>query len=306
MTSRTGCILAGTIALALLSGTAAYSQAADATSAASQAVSAPAAVSAASSNPAAHSPAHPRAAFLHIDLYDAALGPLFVLAWVLFAAGFIRRISLFRSLTRPARAGLSALPARSQHSSSGSVSEDIAFLTRGTSGVGKLLFRLRRWIRRTVFGARPVMGVVSLAFHIGLFLVPFLLPAHNILFSRSTHFSLPTLPGPLADRLTLGLLAVGGLLSPAAGSFSLGSARCPRFATTSSSSWWPRHSSTAYMAYHHVAGLPHGPGDAHDRRGDRDRGHSFHEAGAHAVPHLRAVLHVVGVLVAAGEPQVVI
>jgi len=251
VTSRISWILAGTIAFALFSGTAAYSQAADANSSASEAVSAPAAVSAASSNPAAHAPAHPRVAFLRIDLYDAALGPLFVLAWVLFAAGFTRRIVLFRSLTRPARAGLSVLPARSQNASSGTVSEAIAFLTRGMSGRGKLLFRLRRWIRRTVFGARPVIGVVSLVFHIGLFLVPFLLPAHNILFSRSTHFSLPTIPGPLADKLTVGLLA-------AAGFFLLRRIFFPRVRALSTVRDYlilllvAAPFATAYMAYHHV------------------------------------------------------
>ena len=200
MTSRTRWILAGTIAFALLSGTAAYSQETDSNSSASQAISRP------SPSPERHAAA---ARVVRVDLYDIAMGPLFKLAWVLFAAGFTWRIVLFNRLTRPARAAISALPPAAQHAASGSVSDDMAFLTRGMSGVGRILFRLRRWIRRTVFGAHPVMGVVSLVFHFGLFLIPFLLPAHNILFSRSFRVSLPTLPGPLMDKLTLGLLAIG-------------------------------------------------------------------------------------------------
>ena len=253
MKSRTSLILAATIAFALLSGTAAYSQAADATSSASEKVPAPApaAVSGASANPAAHSPAHTRSAILRIDLYDLALGPLFVLAWVLFAAGFARRMFLFRSLTRSTRAGLAVLPARSQHAASGTVSEDVAFLTRGMSVPGKLFFRLRRWVRRTVFGTRPVMGVVSLAFHVGLFLVPFLLPAHNILFSRSAHVSLPTIPGPLADKLTVALLA-------AAAFFLLRRIFFPRVRALSTVRDYlilllvAAPFATAWMAYHHV------------------------------------------------------
>jgi nitrate reductase gamma subunit len=184
-------------------------------------------------------------------LYDIAMGPLFILAWVLFAAGFTRRILLFRRLTRPARAGIAALPARSRHAASGTVSEDIAFLTRGMSRVGKVHFRLRRWVRRTVFGTRPVMGVVSLVFHFGLFLIPFLLPAHNILFSRSTHVSLPTLPGPLADTLTVGLLAVAGF-------FLLRRIFFPRVRALSTLRDYlvlllvAAPFATAYMAYHHV------------------------------------------------------
>ena len=53
------------------------------------------------------------------------------------------------------------------------------------------------------------MGVVSLVFHLALFLVPLLLPAHNILFFQTFRVSLPTLPEPLMDVLTLGLLAIG-------------------------------------------------------------------------------------------------
>jgi nitrate reductase gamma subunit len=140
-----------------------------------------------------------------IDFYDLALGPLFILAWGLFAAGFAWRIILFRAMTRPAHAAPVPRPARGAPAG-----EDFAFLTRGMSRSAKIAFRFTRWVRRTVFPVHPVMGVMSLVFHIGLFLVPLLLPAHTLIFSRSAHVSLPSLPGPFMDKLTLVLLAIGG------------------------------------------------------------------------------------------------
>ena len=80
---------------------------------------------------------------------------------------------------------------------------------KGMSGFGRLLFRVRRWIRGTVFSTTPVMGVASLVFHVGLFLVPLLLPAHSVLIRQSIGVGLPTLPEPLLDRLTLVLLVIG-------------------------------------------------------------------------------------------------
>jgi len=54
------------------------------------------------------------------------------------------------------------------------------------------------------------MRTVSLTFHILLFLVPLLLPAHNMLLHRSLHVSLPTIPSPVADWLTVVLIGLGG------------------------------------------------------------------------------------------------
>ena len=134
--------------------------------------------------------------------------PLFILAWVLFAAGFAWRMLRFRQLTRNTRGA--PLPAAARPVAAPSESADFAFLTRGMSPVGRLVFRARRWLRRTVFASSPVMGVASLVFHLALFLVPLLLPAHNILFSQTFRVSAcPTLPEPLMDKLTLGLLAIG-------------------------------------------------------------------------------------------------
>jgi nitrate reductase gamma subunit len=54
------------------------------------------------------------------------------------------------------------------------------------------------------------MAGVSLVFHLLLFLIPLLLPAHNNLVFKALGASLPSLPAPLLDLMTLVLLAIGG------------------------------------------------------------------------------------------------
>ena len=149
------------------------------------------------------------AGIVRFELYDVVRGPLFILAWILFAAGFAWRILLFRRLTRTVRGPKATLPAAPQPGAAAPESADFAFLTRDMSWAARLVFHARRWLKRTVFASSPVMGVVSLVFHLALFLVPLLLPAHNILFFQTFGIGLPTLPEALMDRLTLGLLAIG-------------------------------------------------------------------------------------------------
>ena len=235
MTLRTGWILAGAAALAIVSGTAAYSQQADATSSASQKTEAPAAVSqkadaessaskktdaessasrsesaesSASRKTDAQSSASRKAAGFEIfNLYDFVKFPLFIAALVIFAGGFAWRIRVMRSVTRPVSAG--PLQPRSVPVSAQGSRADLEFLLKGRSGLSRFLYRAGRWIRRTVFATSPVMGGVSMAFHIGLFLVPLLLPAHSVLMRQSIGAGLPTLPEPLLDKLTLVLLGMG-------------------------------------------------------------------------------------------------
>ena len=149
------------------------------------------------------------AGIVRFELYDVIRGPLFILAWILFAAGFAWRIVVFRRMTRSVRGANAPLPARADPVTVPSESADLAFLTNGMSPIRRAAFRVSRWLKRTVFVRSPVMGVVSLVFHLALFLVPLLLPAHNILFSQTFGIGLPTLSEPLVDKLTLGLLAIG-------------------------------------------------------------------------------------------------
>ncbi len=135
-------------------------------------------------------------------LYDIALGPAFILAWILFALGFVRRILQLGRITRRTGTGFVIPNPRPDR-------DDKAFLYRGRSGLGLGLYKVRRWLRRTVFWNNPVTGAASLLFHLAIFLIPLLLPAHNALIYKSLRVSLPSLPAAALDKATLGLFALG-------------------------------------------------------------------------------------------------
>lgn len=215
MKLQTGWILTGAIALALATGASAYAQQTDGQTPASPKTEAGASAtreadaqtSASSSVDASSSASKKSSGFEIFQLYDFVKGPLFIAALAFFVAGFAWRIRVLRRVTRPVRAG--PLPARTVPVSRGASRHDEEFLFKGQSGLGRLFYRAGRWIRRTVFSTSPVMGVISLAFHVGLFLVPLLLPAHSLLLRQSIGVGLPTLPVALLDRLTLVLLVLG-------------------------------------------------------------------------------------------------
>jgi nitrate reductase gamma subunit len=252
------------VALALLLSGAAWAQAPDATTSASRKSEAPApqkveattseksdATSSASKSGAeaisSASKAAPssgtRARLFRHDLYDIVLGPAFVIAWVLFAAGFAWRILQFTRMTKKTIPG-TVIP------NPAPVRGDTEFLLEGRSAVGRALLRYRRWESRTVFHTNPVMARVSAVFHALLFLIPLLLPAHNILFYQGTRLSLPTLPEPLLDKLTLLLLAFGAF-------FLVRRILVPRVRVLSTVRDYlvlllvAAPFVTAYMAYHH-------------------------------------------------------
>jgi nitrate reductase gamma subunit len=187
--------------------------------------------------------AGPRHRLFRHDLYDLVLGPAFVIAWILFAAGFAWRVFQFARMTNktlPGAVTANPVPVR----------PDTEFLLEGRTAIGRLFTRYHRWERRTIFHTNPVMARVSVVFHVLLFLVPLLLPAHNILFYQGTRLSVPTLPEPLVDKLTLLLLAFGAF-------FLLRRILIPRVRVLSTVRDYlvlllvAAPFVTAYMAYHH-------------------------------------------------------
>ena len=171
-------LLGPAILFLLLAMSPVWSQGADATTSASRSSSADATSS------ATRSPGARRA--ITAVLYDAAQGP--VLRFCLAAAGLglLYRAWQFRRLTRALQRKPSMRSAYPQ-------------ATRASSSRG---------VRRAST-SHPVMRTASLSFHILLFLVPLLLPAHNLILRRSLHVSLPTIPSPLGDWLTMVLVAIG-------------------------------------------------------------------------------------------------
>ncbi len=187
---------------ALLSCRAAPAPVAEATSSASQSETTAAApeqsadaTSAASAAEGTTTTEAPKKPLITINPWNLALGPLFIAAWGLFGLGFAWRAYRFARLTR-------AVPRAK------------LFVQRGAGASADhprvLAFGFRHWLRRTIFGTNPVMGVVSLVFHVLLFLVPLLLPAHADLIRQSTGAVLPTLPAEFLDRMTLVLMVFGG------------------------------------------------------------------------------------------------
>ena len=159
---------------------------ADATSSASRFTAA--ATSSASRTPGAR-------ANLSTTVYDIAQGPALRISLLLALLGLLYRFRQFRRFTRMA-------PGRGKYRP-----EAVLGLQHENRPVLASLFP---GPARPKSGTHPVMRTVSLVFHILLFLVPLLLPAHNILLARRFHASLPAIPGPLADWLTIVLIAAGG------------------------------------------------------------------------------------------------
>jgi nitrate reductase gamma subunit len=122
---------------------------------------------------------------LPAKLCDVLQGPALRLSLLVALVGILYRIRQFRRLTRV------------QHT-----------LPSPAESVGAHPFR-GRFLRAGVI-SHPVMRTTSLAFHMLLVLVPLLLPAHNMILHRSLHASLPTIPSPLADWLTMSLIVIGG------------------------------------------------------------------------------------------------
>lgn len=69
------------------------------------------------------------------------------------------------------------------------------------------LFPIKRWV-----GGRPVYSLISIAFHVGLILVPVFLAAHIGLWEQATGLSWPAMPQAIADILTLVTIFGGGAL----------------------------------------------------------------------------------------------
>jgi nitrate reductase gamma subunit len=133
------------------------------------------------------------------DLYAFLIGPGLLLSILVFAAGCIFRIAQFKRWTREIRKSAIAIPAV----------DDKSVLFEGKSAFGKYLLKLKLKIRTTIFSSNPVMGILSLVFHVLLFIIPVFLPAHNILAGHYLGVSIPSIPESVMDKFTMLLMAFG-------------------------------------------------------------------------------------------------
>jgi len=114
-------------------------------------------------------------------------GPLFRLSFSIMVLGLLRLLWL---------TGVGIAEAYLRNSDRGLAWREILRQTLGWA------FPFRR-----VGRARPLYSVASVLFHLGLLLVPLLLYAHVLLWRRAIGFGWPVLPKPMADGLTLLMLA---------------------------------------------------------------------------------------------------
>jgi nitrate reductase gamma subunit len=133
------------------------------------------------------------------DLYSVLRGPAFVFSLLVFTAGCLYRVILFIHLTR--KINNNCRPATYP------VINNNSILFRGKF-FRKALIQLKLKLQRTIFGSNPVMGAVSSAFHILLFITPVFLSAHNILAEQYIGISLFSLPDHVMDMFTVFLIII--------------------------------------------------------------------------------------------------
>lgn len=140
--------------------------------------------------------------FVYTDLYDFLRGPGFVISVLVFTAGFIfRTVSLIRA-TRKVRRLIIKTDYNIRNNASPVQSNRYK----------QMISVIKTKLKNTIFASNPVMGIVSLIFHILLFITPVFLSAHNIIAYLTIGFSLPVLPERLTDIFTMALMAIGGFL----------------------------------------------------------------------------------------------
>ena len=134
------------------------------------------------------------------DLYDFLLGPGFFISIIVFTTGlFFRLFQLtrathkIRTITIDAENHTCSIPS-----------------SRGVINRGKIISSIKIKLINTIFGTNPVMSVISLVFHILLFITPLFLAAHNIIADLTIGVSFFTIPEGLSDVFTIVIISIGG------------------------------------------------------------------------------------------------
>ncbi len=123
-------------------------------------------------------------------MYQFLTGPLLWLSFLIFFIGLIVRVVWY---VRGLSWQMDRVPYTKHvsHGVKGALRSIIFWL---------LPFGTRRW------KTRPAMTILFFVFHIGIVITPIFLLAHNIILKERWGISWATLPGPVADALTIGVL----------------------------------------------------------------------------------------------------
>lgn len=134
------------------------------------------------------------------DLYDFLRGPGFVISIFVFLSGFLyRTLWIIRATRKIQKTGIyteNYVPASSSFSQG--------------SRLKKMIPVLKVKLKKTIFSSNPVMGTISLVFHILIFITPVFLSAHNVIADLTIGLSLPEIPERITSIFTIMLIAIGG------------------------------------------------------------------------------------------------
>jgi nitrate reductase gamma subunit len=141
-------------------------------------------------------------------------GPMVWIAFGVFFAGLVIQAIRFNVMTRKKDpAYLPAPPKKKKKKKSKKTKKKPkkkkTFMERLQPLIG---FADKRYenLENSMFFTHPVVTVVTVIFHIFLFVTPIFLLAHNELFRKAFGFSLPSLPDYVTDTLTIIFLMCGG------------------------------------------------------------------------------------------------
>ncbi len=138
--------------------------------------------------------------FTFPDLYNFLRGPGFAISMFIFLSGFLyRTLRLLHATRKISRVSFTA--------------ENFVHVqeTTGNGSTLKDTFNfIKSKLKNSIFGTNPIMGIISLVFHILIFITPLFLSAHNIISDLTIRISLPSIPERVTDVFTVILIAMGG------------------------------------------------------------------------------------------------
>ena len=134
------------------------------------------------------------------DLYSFLRGPGFVISIIVFSAGFIYRTLRLHHITGKLQ--------KNSINSGNFIHNEVKSTHSGLLKISFPVIKIK--LRNTIFSSNPVMGIISLVFHILLFIIPVFLSAHNIMADIAIGVSIPVIPEKLTDFFTIVLIATGG------------------------------------------------------------------------------------------------
>jgi nitrate reductase gamma subunit len=133
------------------------------------------------------------------DLYSFLCGPALIFSIFVFIAGCIYRIIQYfhislikirQSITQPCPV------------------TDNSILFGNKNAIRKILTYIRLKVKRTILGSNPVMGTVSVVFHVFVFITPVFLSAHNVIADQFTGLSLFSVQDNLMDKFTVLIIII--------------------------------------------------------------------------------------------------